>query len=229
MLFDAGILLEAIRGMVGLVAMVSDNKTFPKPFDRVKEREYLERLRDGDKEAGDKLIEHNLRLVAHISKKFHGSKLEHDDLITIGTIGLIKAVRSFKLDKGTQLATYAARCIENEIRMTLRSEKKLRNNVSYEEPIGTDNEGNSIALIDILGTDPEAITNQVDLNIKITKMRKFINSSLPARERNIIIMRYGLDDGVPKTQRQIAGMLGISRSYVSRIEKKAVSRLNKLI
>ena len=169
----------------------------------------------------------NLRLVAHIVKKYANTGKDSDDLISIGTIGLIKAITTFNRDKGTRLATYAAKCIDNEILMTIRSNKKVKVEVSLQEPIGIDKEGNEISLMDILGTDVDDIIDQVDLKLQVKKLYSKINKVLKDREKVIVELRYGLVDGECKTQREIADMLGISRSYVSRIEKRAIKKLNK--
>lgn len=181
----------------------------------------------GDNEAKNILIERNLRLVAHIVKKYNGLNKELDDLISIGTIGLIKAISSYDLDKGTRLATYAARCIENEILMSIRSSKKERYEVSLQAPIGIDKEGNEIALIDILYNDSESVLDQVDFKIKLKKLYQKMKTVLKRREKDVLEMRYGLENGSEKTQREIADLLGISRSYVSRIEKKAIKKLSE--
>src|SRR5690606_26420975 len=183
----------------------------------------------GDENARNILIERNLRLVAHIVKKYNNTGKDTDDLISIGTIGLIKAISTYDRKKGTRLATYAARCIDNEILMTIRSDKKVKSEGSLQEPIGIDKEGNEISLIDILGTDIDEVINEVDLKLQINKLYRKINKVLKEREKTIIELRYGLADGVCKTQREIAGMLGISRSYVSRIEKRAIKKLNKAL
>jgi len=165
--------------------------------------------------------------VAHIVKKYNNTGMEMDDLISIGTIGLIKGISSFNPDKGVKLATYSARCIENEILMTIRSTKKQKIELSIHEPIGSDKEGNEINLLDILGSESDDVINQVDLRIETSKLNNCIKQVLKGREKAIIELRYGLVDGDPKTQREIADMLGISRSYVSRIESRAIEKLNK--
>ena len=182
-------------------------------------------MENGSSEARDTLIERNLRLVAYVTKKYSQCDKEQDDLISIGTIGLIKALNTFKSDKGIRFATYGVRCIENEILMCLRAEKKLVNEISINEPIGFDNEGNEINLIDILSDEEESVFNSVNLKMNTEKLYKAIESELNEREKEIIELRYALSNGNPKTQREIAKMLGISRSYVSRIEKKAIDKL----
>lgn len=208
---------------------VSNTNSFPKPLTPEEEEKYLERYEKGDEEARNILIERNLRLVAHIVKKYSNTGKDTDDLISIGTIGLIKAISTFDRSKGTRLATYAARCIDNEILMTIRSSKKAKMEVSLQEPIGVDKEGNEISLMDILGTDTDQVIDEVDLKIQTKKLYQNMSKVLKDREKIIIELRYGLTDGGCKTQREIANMLGISRSYVSRIEKRAIKKLNKAL
>ena len=188
---------------------------------------YLDKFMAGDEEARNILIERNLRLVAHVCKKYNGSNVDNDDLISIGTIGLIKGLNSFKKDKGVRLATYASKCIDNEILMYLRNIKKIGAEVPLNEPIGKDKDDNEISLIDILENDERNIEDEIDLKMKIKKMYSKIKEVLKGRERTIIELRFGLDGDKPKTQNQIAQMLGISRSYVSRIETKAIGKLAK--
>lgn len=216
-----------IEPLLILSGYVSNTNSFPKPLSREEERSLLKKYAEGDENARNILIERNLRLVAHIVKKYNNIGKDIDDLISIGTIGLIKAISTFDINKGTRLATYAARCIENEILMTIRSSKKSKAEISLQEPIGIDKEGNEISLLDILGTDVDDILDEVHLKLQIKRLYKTINKVLKNREKKIIELRYGLIDGVSKTQREIASMLGISRSYVSRIEKRAVNKLNK--
>jgi len=216
--------LSVLKGLTLLLSYLSNN-AFPQPLSEEEEQYYLERIKEGDHEARNILIEHNLRLVAHITKKFEGTGEDVDDLISIGTIGLIKAINTFNADKGTKLATYAARCIENEILMHLRALKKTRGEVSLYDPIGVDKEGNEISLMDILGTEQdiaEKVENSYERQRVLEKM-----GCLTQRERKVLEMRYGLLHGWRKTQREIARKLGISRSYVSRIEKKAIQKLLK--
>lgn len=191
------------------------------------EKECLEKIQEGDAQAKDKLIKHNLRLVAHIIKKYYSNYSEQEDLISVGTIGLIKGVNSFDPTKGTRLATYAARCIENEILMYFRSRKKSSQDVYINDPIDIDSEGNPLTLMDIICMS-DNIADDLDLKIKSEQLLEYVGRLSDVREKNIIIMRYGLFDRVPMTQREIANMLGISRSYVSRIEKKALQRLKKM-
>lgn len=220
--------IEALfKPLMLLLSFVSEGNSFPKPLSAKEEREYLKRLEKGDKEARDKLIEHNLRLVAHIAKKYSGAVSDSEDLISIGTIGLIKGITSFDPSKGTRLATYAARCVENEILMLMRSKKKTQGEVSLNDPIGTDKEGNQIYLIDVMKSDGGEIFDEIQNKDHIKQLYKNIKTELTERERLIIKLRYGLNDGKIYTQHEIADRLGISRSYVSRIEKKAIRKLRK--
>lgn len=203
------------------------NQTFPKPLKADEEKICLAKAIQGDIEAKNILIERNLRLVAHVVKKFNTPNRDMDDLISIGTIGLIKAINSYDGDKGTRLATYASRCIENEILMMLRNERRLIKEVSLQEPIGIDKEGNEISLMDVFEGHDESIIDQVDLTIKIKDLYDKIKCTLKKREKLVLELRYGLNNQPEKTQREIANMLGISRSYVSRIEKKALDKLRK--
>lgn len=216
-----------LRPFVILCGYMINSNSFPKPLSREEEEKYLKLYSEGDENARNILIERNLRLVAHIVKKYSNTGKETEDLISIGTIGLIKAISTYNPDRGTRLATYAARCIENEILMTIRSTKKTKIELSLHEPIGMDKEGNEINLLDILGSDVDEILDEVDLKLQIKKLYKAINQVLKDREKVIIELRYGLIDGSCKTQREIAAMLGISRSYVSRIETRALAKLNK--
>ena len=209
-----------------LISYISNTNTFPKPLSDEEEREYIELMQKGDIDARNKLIEHNLRLVAHISKKYSDCVEDSEELISIGTIGLIKGITSYDPSKGARLATYAARCIENELLMLMRSSKKSRGDVSLNDPIGTDREGNQILLVDVISSDEE-VSDIIELKSQIKKLRENILSELDKREREIIIKRYGLDGRKPLTQREIAGKMDISRSYISRIEKKAISKLKK--
>jgi RNA polymerase sigma factor, sigma-70 family len=203
-------------------------KTFPKPLTAKEEKECLERCRKGDTSARDELIEKNLRLVAYIVKKYAGIGKDSEDLISIGTIGLIKAIDSFDVDKGIRLATYASRCIDNELLMLLRSEKKQAKEVYLNESIGSDKEGNEISLIDIIETSDEDVTDKVLLKEDLGKLYDYVETVLSDREKNIIYLRYGIPDGSKEyTQREIADIMGISRSYISRIEKKALNKLKK--
>ena len=205
---------------------VINSTAFLPPLKEAEEREYLQRMLKGEAGARDVLIERNLRLVAHIVKKFENSGEDIEDLISIGTIGLIKGINTFDCNKNFRLATYTAKCIENEILMHLRSIKKGKSDIFLYDTIGNDREGNEIALIDVLGTDEDIILETVENKLEQKRMREKM-SVLKGKERAVLEMRYGLIDGVQKTQREIAKLLGISRSYVSRIEKKALMKLSK--
>ena len=200
--------------------------SFPRPLSAKEEEKYLRLAKSGDKQAKNKLVEHNLRLVAHVIKKYYAAEPDRDDLISLGTIGLIKAVNTFDVDKGARLATYAARCIENEILMYFRSARKNGAVVSINEPIETDGEGNPLTLMDIVFTE-DTIADDIDTIIKSEKLYKFVEEIGDEREKEIIINRYGLYEKEPLTQKEIAANLGISRSYVSRIEKKVLEKLRK--
>lgn len=199
-------------------------QSFPKPLSAKEERRCFEAMAAGDKAARDKLIEHNLRLVAHIIKKYYAASTDQEDLISIGTIGLIKAVSTFDYTKGTRFATYGSRCVENEILMHFRSLKKTALDRYFDDPVDSDKDGNSLCLIDMIsdGTD---VADSIELIIRCEQLYKLIQSELDEREKQIIRMRYGLDNGKALTQREVAKELGISRSYVSRIEKKALETL----
>lgn len=206
---------------------VSNTNSFPQPLTAEEEQKYIEAYKNGSEEARNTLIERNLRLVAHIVKKYSTFSSDSDDLISIGTIGLIKAISTFDLSKGTRLATYAARCIENEILMQIRSAKKMQSEVSLHDPIGVDREGNEITLIDVIGNETDSVLDEVELKIQVKRLYNKMRAVLKNREKTVLELRYGLLNGTSKTQREIAGMLGISRSYVSRIEKKAIKKLSK--
>lgn len=213
-----------LKDMLLFSSHVNLTNSYPKPLSQEKESEYIDRVEKGDKEARDILVRHNLRLVVHVVKKYSNYP-DTDELISVGSIGLIKAVSSFSKQKGTQFATYAARCIENEILMTLRAGKKRRGDVSLYDAIGVDKEGNEITLIDMLHTDEDSIFSSVEKSIVKEKIDKLTTSTLDKRELEIIRLRYGLGDVKPLTQREVARIYGISRSYVSRIEKKALEKL----
>ncbi|MBQ2538105.1 MAG: RNA polymerase sporulation sigma factor SigK [Ruminococcus sp.] len=200
--------------------------SFPKPLSEKQEREYLRKMQEGDIGARNKLVEHNLRLVAHIIKKYYGVQTEQDDLVSIGTIGLIKAIDTFKPDKNIRLSSYASRCIENEILMHFRSAKKTAQDVSLNETIDTDKDGNPLTLMDIMAVD-DNILDELDRKLNGRKLGQFIREELTDRERQIIIMRYGLGGREPMTQKKVAKIMNISRSYVSRIETKALKKLKK--
>ena len=199
----------------------------PPPLSPEEEREMTRRLKNHDEAARSCLIEHNLRLVVFISRRFENTGIPLEDLISIGTIGLIKAVGTFDCDKKIKMATYASRCIENEILMCLRASQKRKGDVSLQEPIGTDGEGNEITLIDVLGTDPEAVHGEVERRVSLQSIRELAEHGLKGREATVIRMRYGLMDGKAYAQQEVAERLGISRSYISRIEKKALERLKE--
>lgn len=220
-------LLKNISSAIYFTGYITNSQSFPHPLSAEEEQKYLELYHNGSEEARNILVERNLRLVAHIAKKYSTANVDCDDLISIGTIGLIKAISSFNAEKGIRLATYAARCIDNEILMHLRTTRKFQNEVSLYEPIGTDKEGNEISLMDILGSEDDCIDDKVALKFQVKKLYKKITEVLKGREKTILELRYGLFNGSNKTQREIANMLGISRSYVSRIEKKAIHKLNK--
>lgn len=211
------------KELVFLVSYVKNN-AFPQPLSPEEEKKNLLKMAEGDEEARNLLIEHNLRLVAHIVKKFENTGEDTEDLISIGTIGLIKAIESYSFGKGTKLATYAARCIENEILMHLRALRKTRKDISLHDPIGQDKEGNEISLIDVLKSDVEDVFDTIQLNMELEKVKEYIDV-LDDREREVIIGRFGLNLEKERTQREIAQELGISRSYVSRIEKRALMKM----
>jgi RNA polymerase sporulation-specific sigma factor len=213
--------------LIYLILHVTNSGSFPRPLTATEERHYLDLFKAGDLTAKNVLIEHNLRLVAHIIKKYYSNARDQDDLISIGTIGLIKAVSTFDSDKGTRLATYAARCIENEILMYFRNQKKTAQDVYISDPIDTDKDGNQLTLNDVICCD-DTILDDVDLKMKSERLHHYIKTTLDGRERLIIEMRYGIDGVTPKTQREVAKILKISRSYVSRIEKKALLELREL-
>lgn len=225
-LYWALAIAAVVKGSLLLFGYLN-NQVFPQPLDAEEEKHYLDELNDGSEEARNRLIEHNLRLVAHVVRKYESSGEEMEDLISIGIIGLIKAIKTYNHERGVRLATYAARCIENEVLMHLRNIKKLKQEVSIYDPIGYDKEGNEISLIDILTSDSEII-EQIDARLQEEKVKNNLGV-LNRRERQVIEMRYGIFSGLKETQRDIAKKLGISRSYVSRIEKRAVSKLMKEI
>ena len=219
-------ILSEIFGNIFMMLYIKTQSVYEKPMSSKEEAECIEKIRNGDKGARDKLIGRNLRLVAHIMKKYHINESDYDDIMSIGSIGLIKAVDSYNAKNGTRFSTYAARCIENEILMYFRSQKKNANLISINDVLDTDKEGNELTLIDIISTD-DTVTEEVDKKIKIRKLEKLIKERLTERERNIIILRYGLNDKPPKSQQETADILKISRSYVSRIEKKAIEKLKE--
>jgi RNA polymerase sporulation-specific sigma factor len=220
------LLLQILSNFYYLALHVTGAGSFPAPLSSKRETELLEKSRAGDLDARNKLIEHNLRLVAHIVKKYYATGSNQDDLISIGTIGLIKAVSTFKSDKNIRLATYAARCIENEILMYFRNQKKSAQDVYISDPIDTDKEGNALTLIDVIANDSD-IVEELDVQMKVEKLRQIIEKVLDERELEIIELRYGLNNKPELTQREIAKKLNISRSYVSRIEKSALKKLKR--
>ncbi len=220
------LILELISGIYFFALHVVTKGAFPRPLTAEEENALLEKSQNGDIEARNTLIEHNLRLVAHIVKKYYATGADQDDLISIGTVGLIKAVSTFKSDKNIRLATYAARCIENEILMFFRSLKKNSQDVFISDPIDTDSQGNALTLIDVIA-DKSDIVEELDTKLKIQKLRLIINGVLDERELEIIRLRYGINGYPELTQRDIAKRLGISRSYVSRIEKSALEKLRR--
>lgn len=219
-------LLGVLSGIVIFALHVTAASSFPQPLSAKEERECFEKMTAGDKTARAKLIEHNLRLVAHIIKKYYGNSAEQDDLISIGTIGLIKAVSTFDYEKGARFATYASRCIENEILMYFRNKKKYAQDVSFTEPIDSDKDGNTLSLIDVMA-DERSVAEDIEDKLRDERLYKVIGDTLSLREKEIIYLRYGLDGRRSYTQREVAKHLGISRSYVSRIEKKALETLRE--
>ncbi len=219
--------LEILSLIPFSILHVITSNSFPKPLSAKEEKKYIEMLgQENNTEAKNKLINHNLRLVAHITKKYYYNKSDPDDLISIGTIGLIKAVNTFNPQKGIKLSSYASRCIENEILMYFRSLKKLALDISINEPIETDKNGNILTLMDTISTD-DFVVDKIDIKVKIQKLKKYILKYLNKREQIILCLRYGLNGTVPLPQREVAKKLGISRSYVSRIEKKTLLFLKK--
>ena len=202
-------------------------KTFPNPLTPAKERECLERLKEGDQEARRLLIEHNMRLVAHVVKKYQFTDYDTEDLLSVGTIGLIKAVNTFKPDRGSRLATYAAKCVENEILMLLRSHKKYSREVSLYEPIGVDKDGESIHLVDVIQMENEDVLEQMILDQDVRELYQAYKTCLNDNEKQVVRMRYGLFGGKEYTQREIAQAMGLSRSYISRIEKRGLEKIGK--
>lgn len=219
-----GVFLGALIRFVGVFLRVSSNNGFPPPLKSETEREYFELAKKGDRKAREKLIEHNLRLVAHIVKKYYTTTENNEDLMSIGTIGLIKAIDSFDPSNGARFATYGGRCVQNEILMYFRSRKKLQNEVSINEAIDTDKDGNPLTYIDIISCD-DTIAEEIYSKINCKKAVDVIKNELTKREKEIVVLRYGLDGKPSKTQREIAKMLNISRSYVSRIEKAALEKI----
>lgn len=212
-----------------LFGYIQSSNLFPEPLSKTEEEFYLRKYFEGDKEARNKLIEHNLRLVAHIAKKYEGKGQEMEELISIGSIGLIKAINSFKGEKNYKISTYASKCIENEILMHIRATKKQKSEVSMNTIIGTDKDGNDMELVDTIDSDQKDAIDTIYNKMVTVQVKEFIKNKLPEREKYIMTLRYGLDGNIPKTQQQIADELGISRSYVSRIETKVQNKLKKCI
>lgn len=221
-------IIEWLNFLLGKITFfagsIISGSSFPKPLKKEEEAELLKRVREGDKEAKDKLITHNMRLVAHMVKKYAGAG-EQDDLISVGSIGLIKAISSYREEKGTSLATYTARCIENEILMLLRANKKRKSEVSLSEAIGHDKDGNELTLIDLLTDENDGVFERVHKDIEREKLLKFLKENLTEREYAVIVLRFGLKGAKAYTQREVAKFLKISRSYISRIETKSIEKL----
>ncbi len=215
-------LFSILAKLFFLTGRLETKNAFEKPLTQKEEKEYFLKAKNGDKNAEEKLIKHNLRLVAHITKKYKNSNIEQDDLISIGSIGLMKAIKTFSYDKGNSFSTYASRCIDNEILMTFRSDKKNAQSVYLEDVISIDKDGNNLSLYEILDDKSEPVDNQVENKIIYNKIAKIIKNELNLREQDIIIKRFGLNGNIPQTQIEIAKDLNISRSYISRIEKKAL-------
>ena len=215
-----------LNGLFFTLRLSDTAGSFPRPLKAEEERRCLEACARGDLEARNKLIEHNLRLVAHIVKKYYTQNGDQDDLISIGTIGLIKGISTFKPDKNVRLATYASRCIENEILMHFRSQRKLQGEVSLSDSLDTDPDGSSLSLMDVIQVDDNML-EELDARDSCLRVRRCVEECLDEREKWIITARYGLDGGAPRTQREVAARCGISRSYVSRIEKKALGKLKE--
>ena len=216
---------EFLKSAVFVIGYIQGGNLFPEPLTQEEEKNCLEQMKKGDEEARNILIERNLRLVAHVAKKYSTTKVEQDDLISIGTIGLIKGINSFSIEKGSKLSTYVSRCIDNEILMHLRATKKLGAEVYLNEPIGKDKDDNVVTLQEVLEADIKSIEDEVDLGLKKEKLYTNIDKILKEREKEILIRRFGLNGHKPETQNEIAKDLGISRSYVSRIETKAIKKL----
>lgn len=217
-----------LRSLLGINTLdyICGTEALPLPLSSDEERDKLNLLKDGDERAKAELVEHNLRLVVYIAKKFEGSGADGDDLVSVGTIGLIKAIDSFRADKNIKLATYASRCIENEILMYLRRLSRSKQEISFDEPLNTDWEGNELLLSDVMGTDADTVYSDVEGGVERELLKKSL-SRLSMREQKIMRMRFGLDGGEEMTQKDVADTLGISQSYISRLEKKIIQKLKK--
>lgn len=220
-------IFQLLGNMICFILHVTDAESFPKPLSKKEEQDAIEKSAQGDEYAKKILIEHNLRLVAHIVKKYYSNYSDQEDLISIGTIGLIKGVNSFKPEKGVKLATYCARCIENEILMHFRAGKKTSQEMSFSDPIDTDSEGNPLTLMDIIAVD-DTIIDDIDTKNKLIKLVEIMKNMPDGRDKDIIVKRYGLNGKTPLTQREVAKELNISRSYVSRIEKRILNDMKDL-
>ena len=220
------LLLSVLSGLYFFALNVRDSFLFPKQLSKEEEEKLIDRMEAGDEEAKKKLIEHNLRLVSHVAKKYYSKTGDMDELISIGTIGLVKGVNSFKKEKSTKLSTYLAKCIQNEILMFFRNQKKINNTVYINDPIEFDSEGNPLTFMDLIKTE-DTIADDINDKINIEKLKKYVNEIGDKREKTVIIKRYGLDGKDPLTQLEVSKQLGISRSYVSRIEKKVIEDLRK--
>ena len=225
MLYTSGLLI--LSQIIFGVGYIQSGSLFPEPLSQEEEKVYLDKMKEGNQEARNILIERNLRLVAHIAKKYSSTNIDQDDLISIGSIGLIKGINSFDSEKNIKLATYTARCIENEILMFLRTNKKRVGDVYLNEPIGKDKDDNEITLQEVIENNERNVEDEVDLKLKIKKLYEKMKEILKNREKIIIELRFGLNGDKPKTQKEIAKMMNISRSYVSRIESKALLKLSR--
>lgn len=222
------LVLGEIFDLENVMFFVGSTDKLPEPLSKEMEEYYLIRSTDGDITARDKLIEHNLRLVVFLAKKYENTKVDLEDLVSIGTIGLIKGIKTYSMDKNIKLATYASRCIDNEILMYLRKNKKIKTEVSFDESLSFDMDGNELHLEDILGTDSDIVTRGLEENLNKRIVIDEINK-LPPRDREIIVLRYGLLNGQEMTQKDVAELLGISQSYISRIEKKVIRRIKNVV
>ena len=220
--------LKFLQTAVFVVGYISNNNLFPEPLSSEEEKIYLVRMSEGDEEARNILIERNLRLVAHVCKKYASTNVDQEDLISIGTIGLIKGINSFKIEKGARLSTYVSRCIDNEILMYLRKNANQKAEVSFDEPLNTDWDGNELLLSDILGTDGDTVLRPIEDDVDRQLLTTAV-SRLSEREREIITLRFGLGGREEKTQKEVADYLGISQSYISRLEKRIIARLKREI